>query len=104
LFSCLLFKTIKIRKYKTVILPVVLYGCVTWSLALKEEHGLTVFGSKVVRDEVTLSCRKLHNGEVHNLNSSSSIIRMVKLRRGEIGRACNTNGVERNVYGYWWES
>jgi hypothetical protein len=88
LSSCLLVKTIKIRKYKTVILPVVLYGCETLSLTLKEEHGLTVFERRVVRrlfgpnrDEVTLSWRKLHNGEVHNLNSSTSIVRMVKSRR-----------------------
>jgi hypothetical protein len=40
--SCLLSKNIKIRIYKTIILPVVLYGCETWSLTLREEHRLKV--------------------------------------------------------------
>jgi hypothetical protein len=51
----------------------------TWSLALREEHGLRVlriFGPK--RDEVTRGWRKLHNEELHNLYSSPSIIRMIK--------------------------
>jgi hypothetical protein len=55
---------------------VVLYGCETWSLTLKEEHTLRVlrkkFGPK--RDEVTGGWRKLHNEELHNLYSSPSII------------------------------
>jgi hypothetical protein len=37
------------RIYKTVILPVILYGCETWSLTLREEHGLRVFQNKVLR-------------------------------------------------------
>jgi hypothetical protein len=41
-------KNLKIKIYKTVILPVVLYGCETWSLTLKEEHGLRVFESRVL--------------------------------------------------------
>jgi hypothetical protein len=66
---------LKIRIYKTIIWPVVLYGCETWSLTLREEHGLRVleenrvlrriFGPK--RDEVTGDWRKLHNEELHNL-------------------------------------
>jgi hypothetical protein len=62
---------------------VVLYGCETWSLTLREEHRLRVlrriFGPK--RDEVTGGWRKLHNGELHNWYSSQSIIRMIKSRR-----------------------
>jgi hypothetical protein len=67
----------KIRTYKTIILPVVLYGCETWSLTLREEHRLRlfekrmfrrIFGSK--RDEVTGGWRKLHKKELHNLYSS----------------------------------
>jgi hypothetical protein len=53
-------KNLKIRIHKTVILPVVLYGCETWSRALKEEHRLGVFENRVLRrifgpkrDEVT---------------------------------------------------
>jgi hypothetical protein len=65
--------------YKTVILPVVLYGCETWSLSLRKEHRLRVlrriFGPK--REEVTEDWRKLHNEELHNLYSSSNIIRMI---------------------------
>jgi hypothetical protein len=61
LLSCrLLYKNIKIRIYKIIILPVVLYGCDTWSLTLREEHRLRVFEKRVLRrifvpkrDEVT---------------------------------------------------
>jgi hypothetical protein len=62
---------------------VVLYGCETWSLTLREEYRLRLFkkilGQK--RDEVTGGWRKLHNEELHNLYSSPSIIRMIKSRR-----------------------
>jgi hypothetical protein len=58
--SCLSSKNIKIIIYKTIILPVVLYGCETWSLTLREEHRLRVFENRVLRrifgqkrDEVT---------------------------------------------------
>jgi hypothetical protein len=64
----LLPKNVKIRIYKTIILPVVLYGCETWSLTLKEEHRLRVFENRVLgrifrpkRNEVTGEWRKLHN-------------------------------------------
>jgi hypothetical protein len=73
----------KIRIYKTIILPVVLYGCETWSLALREGHRLRVlrriFGPK--RDEETGGRRKLHNEEPQDLQSSPSIIRIIKSRR-----------------------
>jgi hypothetical protein len=72
----LLSKNIKIRIYKTIILPVVLYGCETWSLTLREEHRLRVFEYKVLRrifgprrDEVTGDWRKLHNEELRNMYS-----------------------------------
>jgi hypothetical protein len=68
LSSRLLPKNIKIRLHKTVILPVVLYGCETWSLILREEHKLRVFGNRVLRrilgpkrNEVTGGWRKLHH-------------------------------------------
>jgi hypothetical protein len=61
--------------------PVVLYGCETWSLTLREEHRLRVFGNRVLRrifgpkrDEVTGEWRKLHSEELHNLYSSPDII------------------------------
>jgi hypothetical protein len=79
---------LRIRIYKTIILPVVLYGCETWSLTLREEHTLRVFENRVLRrifgpkrDEVTGEWRKLHNEELCDLYSSSSIIRIIKSRR-----------------------
>jgi hypothetical protein len=74
--------------YKTPILPVVLYGCETWSVILRKEHRLTVFENRVLRrifgskrDEVKGGWRKLHNEKLHNLYSSSSTIRMIKARK-----------------------
>jgi hypothetical protein len=72
--------------YKTVILPVVLYGCETWSLTLREEHRLWVFENRVLRRifgpgrEEDGSWRKLHNDEFHGLYSSSNIVRVFKSR------------------------
>jgi hypothetical protein len=64
-------ENLKIRIYKTVILPVILYGCETWSLTLRKEHKLGVFENRVLRrifgpkrDEVTGEWRKLHNEEL----------------------------------------
>jgi hypothetical protein len=76
-------KNIKRRIYKTIILPVVRYGCETWSLTLKEEHRLRVSENRMLkrikRDEVTGGWRKLHIVVLHN--SLPSIIRMIKSRR-----------------------
>jgi hypothetical protein len=70
----LLSKNLKVKIYKTIILPIVLYGCDSWSLTLREEHRLKVFENRVLRrifgpmrDEVTGECRKLHNVKLHNL-------------------------------------
>jgi hypothetical protein len=88
LSSRLLSKHVKMRIYKTIILPVVLYGCRTWSLTLGEKHGLRMFENRVLwrifglkRDEVTEGWRKVHNEELHNLYDSPSKIRMTKSRR-----------------------
>jgi hypothetical protein len=88
LSSRLLSKNLKLRVYKTIILPVVLYGCEIWSLTLREEHRLRVFENRVLRrifvpkkDEMTGEWRKLHNKELHDLYSSPSIIRIIKWRR-----------------------
>ena len=67
LSSSLLYKTLKIKMYRTIILPVVLYGCETWLLTLREERRLRVFENRVLRifgrkrDEVTREWRKLRN-------------------------------------------
>jgi hypothetical protein len=95
------------RIYKTIILLVILYGCETWSLTLREEHILRVFENRMLRrifgpktDEVTEGLRKLHNEELCNLYSLLSIIRMMKSMKmrwaGHIGRMGRR--------GYWWES
>jgi hypothetical protein len=79
-------ENLTIRIYKTIILLVVLYGCETSSLALKEERRLRVFENRVLRrifgsmrDEVTGEWRKLHNKELRDLYSSP-IIRITKSR------------------------
>ncbi|KAJ4446909.1 hypothetical protein ANN_13610 [Periplaneta americana] len=103
--SSLLSKNLKVRIYKTVILPVVLYGCETWTLTLREEQRLRVFENKVLRkifgakrDEVTGEWRKLHNAELHALYTSPDIIRNIKSRRlrwaGHVARM----GDSRNAY------
>jgi hypothetical protein len=88
LSSRLLSRNIKVEIYKTIILPVVLYGCETWSLTLREEHRQRVFENRVLRrifgpkrDEVTGEWRNLHNEELCILYSSPNIIRHIKLRR-----------------------
>jgi hypothetical protein len=84
---------------------VVLYGCETWSLTLREEHRLRVFENRVLRrifrpkrDEVTGEWRKLHKEQLRDLYSSPSIIRTIKSRRmrwaGHIARM----GEKRNAY------
>ena len=69
LSSTLLSKNLKIKTYRNIILPVVLYGCETWSHILREVRGLRVFVNRVVskmfvlrRDEVTGGWRKPHEG------------------------------------------
>ena len=88
LSSSLLFKKLKIKIYRTIILPVVLYGCETWLLTLREEHRLRVFENRVLRrvfgpkrDEVTGEWRKLNNEELSDLYSLLNIERVVKSRR-----------------------
>ena len=72
LSSSLLSKNLKIKVYRIIILPVVLYGCETWSLTLREERRLRVFENRVLRrifgserDEVTREWRKPHNEELN---------------------------------------
>jgi hypothetical protein len=81
-FHCVI-QNLKIRVYRNIILPVVLCGCETWSLILREERRLRVSENGVLRvvgpkrDEVTGEWRKLH--EVNDLYSLPNIVRMIKL-------------------------
>jgi hypothetical protein len=99
LSSCLLSRNVKVKIFKTIILPVVLYGCETWwSLKLREEHRLRVFETRVLRrifgpkrDEVT--------GKLRNfIICTHSQISLGKSRRmrwvGHMARM----GEERKVY------
>jgi hypothetical protein len=79
-------KNIKMKLYKAVILPVLLYGCETGSLTLRKQNRLRVYENRVLRRifgpkwEEDGSWRKLHNDELHSLYSSPNIVRVIKLR------------------------
>jgi len=106
LSSRLLSKNLKIEIYRTIILPVVLYGCENWSLTLREERRLRVFENRTLRrlfgpkrDEVTVEWRKLHKEELRDLYSLPNIVRVVKSRRmrwaGHVARMGEGRGVHR---------
>jgi hypothetical protein len=97
--------------YKKIILPVVLYGCETWSLTLREEHRLRVFEKRMLRrifgpqrDEVTGEWRKLHNEELRDLYSSPSMITIIKSRwrmrrTGHVARMGEKRNADRLLVG-----
>ena len=93
------------------ILPVVLYGCETWSLTLREEHRLRVFENRVLRrifgakrNEVTGEWRKLHNEELNDLYSLTNIVRVVKSRRMRWAGHVARMGEDRVVHRLGWGS
>jgi hypothetical protein len=84
---------LKIQIYKTIILPVVLYGYETWSLTLREELRMRVYENWMMRrilgpkrDELIGEWRKLHHVELNDLYSSAGIVRVIKLRMRWVGR------------------
>jgi hypothetical protein len=104
LSSRLILKNLKLKIYKTVIMPVVLYGCEIWSLTLGEEQRLRVFENRVLRKifgpkrEEDGSWRKLHNDELHSQCSSTNIVGVIKSRRMRwVGHAAHM-GEGRSVY------
>jgi len=110
LSSSLLSKTLKIKIYRTIILAVVLYGCETWSLTLREERMLRVFEIGVLRrvfgpkrGEVTGEWRKLHKEELRDLYSIPNIVLVLKSRRmrwvGHVSRMWDGRGVNRFLLG-----
>jgi hypothetical protein len=101
----LLSRNVKVKIYKIIVLPVVLYGCESWSLTLREEHRLRVIENRVLRrifgpkrDEVAREWRKLLSGELHNLYSSPDIIRQIKSRRTRWAGHVARMGEGRKVY------
>jgi len=101
----LLYKNIKIKIYRTIILPLVLYGCETWSLALREDRRLRVFEKRVLRrkfgpkrDEVRGEWRILHNEELNDLYSSPNIFRVVKSRKMRLVWHIARMGESRGIY------
>jgi hypothetical protein len=86
-------------------LPVFLYECETWSLALREEHRLRVFENRLLRrifgpkmDEVIVGWRKLHNEGLHNMYRSASIIIIIKSRRMRLAGHVARMGEKRSAY------
>ena len=109
LSSRLLSKNLKIKIYRTVILPVVLYECETWSLTRREERKLWVFKNMVLRrtfgprrDEVTGEWRRLHYEELNDLYSSPNIVRVIKSRRMRWAGHVARMGEERECIISWW--
>ena len=112
LSSSLLSKNLKIKIYRTTILPVVMYGCKTWSLKLREERRLRVFENRALRrifgpksNEITGEWRKLHNEELNDLYSSPSMVRVIKssIMRWA-GHVARMGGEERCIQGYGGET
>ena len=105
LSSRLLSRKLKIKIYRTIILPVVLYGCEAWSLTLREERKLRAFENMMLRrifrlrrDEVTGEWRRLHKEELSDLYSSPNIVRMIKSRRMRWTEHVARMGEERGAY------
>jgi len=109
--NVLISTNIKIKIYRSKILPVVLYGCETWSLTLREERRLKVFENRALRrifgpkrDEVTGEWRKLHHEELNDLYSSPKIVRVIKWGVRWAGHVARMGWEERCVQGFGRET
>jgi len=102
-------KNLKLKIYRTIILPVFLHWCETWSLTRRKERKLRVFENMMLRrifgprkDEVTEERRRLHNEELNDLYSSPNSVRVIKSRgmrwAGHVARL----GEERGCIGSCW--
>jgi hypothetical protein len=107
-FKCTVL-VLKIKIYRTIILPVVLYGCETWSLTLRKELRLRVFENRVLRtifgskrDDVTGAWRKLRNEELNDLYCSPNIVRETKSRRIRWAGNVALWGRGGECTGLWW--
>ena len=100
--------SIELKTYRNIILPVMLYGCETWSLILREERRLRMFENRVLRrifgprrDEVTGEWRKLHKEELNDLYSSPNIVRVIKSRRMRWSGHVACVGESKGIYRVW---
>jgi len=98
-------KMYRLKIYRTIILLVILYGCETWSLTLREERRLQMFADRVFRrifgpkkDEETEEWRKLHDEELNDLYSSLNIFRVIKSRRMRWAGHVACMGERKDVY------
>jgi hypothetical protein len=105
----LLSKNVKIKIYRTLILPVVLYGCETWLLTLEEEHRLRVFENGVLRKiswpkrgEVKEEWKRLHKEELYDLYSSTNVVWVIKLGRMRWAGRMARMGERRSAYIFFW--
>jgi len=108
LSSSLPSKKLKTKIHRTIILPVVLYGCETWLLTLREECRLRMFENRVLRrivgperDVVKMEWSKLHTEELNDLYTSQIIVQVIKSRMKWAGHvACMGRG--KSYTGFWW--
>jgi hypothetical protein len=105
----MLSRNVKVKIYKTIILPDVLYWCETWSLTLREEHRLKVFENSVLRrifgskrDEVTRQWMKLHSGSFIICTHNQILLgRSNQIKANEVGGACGMHGRgKKHVQGF----
>jgi len=94
-------RNLNTKIHKTIILPVVLYGCEIWSLTLRQEHRLRVCENRVLtriygprRKDVARGWKRLHNEELHNLHDLD-----------DMDRACSMHGrYDKGIQNFGWKT